>query len=251
MDLMNHREIEGYLPDFAAGELDEAKRATVVSHIDECEECQSWLETHDLLFTAISQREENQHPTSEILALCVTRPEEEYEFNGADLDHHLNDCEDCRKDLERVCDAVRAARPSPSSFAHTSPSKLTSSWWRVAAAGILGVGIGSLLILGTLGVDQPDTVFLESSDQSSGSDERGTDSVREEISDTEIEGTHLIEAEGSLTISQVRIKDGARVTIHAGDSVAFGNGFQIGPETRVSIGAGHGPSVVSRKDQPS
>ena len=89
------------------------------------------------------------------------------------------------------------------------------------------------------------------SDRSSGSNGRGADSIREEISDTEIEGTRLIEAEGSLTISQVRIKDGARVTIHAGDSVAFGNGFQVGPETRVSIGAGRGRPMILKKDQPS
>jgi hypothetical protein len=251
MDLMDHREIEGYLPEFAAGDLDEATRATVASHVDQCGDCRAWLETYETLFAAMPRREEYQHPASEILALCVTRPEEEYEFEGANLDHHLNDCEDCRKDLERVGDAVRAARPSPSSFAHTSPSKLASSWWRVAAAGIVGIGIGSLLIFGTLGVEQPDTLPFEVSDLSSGSDGRGADSAREEISGTEIEGTYLIEAEGSLTISQVRIKDGARVTIHAGDGVAFGNGFQVGPETRVSIGAGPGPSDEVRKDQPS
>jgi hypothetical protein len=70
-----------------------------------------------------------------------------------------------------------------------------------------------------------------------------------EISDRVIEGTQLIQAKGSITISHVRIKDGARVTIHAGDGVAFGNGFQIGPETRVSIGVG--PPDDLQKKQPS
>ena len=141
---MDHREIEGYLPDFAADDLDKAPRAAVAAHVDQCEECQSWLETHDFLFAAISGRKEDQHPSSEILALCITRPEEDYEFDGTDLDHHLAHCEDCRRDLERVSDAVRAARPSPSPAVHTSRFSFTSSWWRVAAAGILGVGIGSL-----------------------------------------------------------------------------------------------------------
>ena len=110
---MDHREIEGYLPDFAAGDLDEATRVAVAAHVDQCADCRSWLETYETLFAGMSRREENQHPTSEILALRITRPEEDYEFDGADLDHHFNDCEDCRQDLERVGDAVRAARPSP------------------------------------------------------------------------------------------------------------------------------------------
>jgi len=223
MVLMDHREIEGCLADFAAGDLDEATSADISLHIENCAECRSWLETYESLFAEMSRREENQHPTSEILALRVTRPEEEYEFDGADLDHHLSACEDCRQDLERVGEAVRAARPSPTPTANTPLFKVARSWWRVAAAGIVGIGIGSLLIFGTLGIDQPDNELFE-------------------ISDTVIEGTHLIETEGSITISHVRIKDGATVTIHAGDSVAFGNGFQVGPETRVSVGAGSGPS---------
>lgn len=248
MVLMDHREIEDYLPDFAAGDLDESTRVAVSAHVDRCADCRSWLETYETLFAGMSQREENQHPTSEILALCITRPEEDYEFGGADLDHHLDDCEDCREDLERVGDAVRAARPSPTPAANISPFRVAPSWWRVAAAGVVGVGIGSLLMFGTVGFDQP---RIEVSDRSSGLDGRGNDSSREEISDAEIEGTRFIEAEGSLTISQVRIKDGARVTIYAGDGVAFGNGFQIGPETRVSIGAGPWPSDDPPQDQPS
>jgi len=227
---MDHREIEVCLPDFAAGNLDEATSANISLHIEKCAGCRSWLETYESLFAEMSRPEENEHPTSEILALRVTRPEEEYEFDGADLEHHLSACEDCRQDLERVGEAVRAARPSPIPAANTSPFKVARVWWRVAAAGIVGVGLGSLLMFGRLGVDKPEIELFE-------------------ISDTVIEGTQLIQSEGSITISQVRIKDGATVTIHAGDSVAFGNGFQVGPETRVSIGAG--PSDDLQQDHSS
>jgi len=41
------------------------------------------------------------------------------------------------------------------------------------------------------------------------------------ITEEEINGTRVIEAEGSLTLSRVKITDGAKVTIFAGDVVAW------------------------------
>ena len=71
-----------------------------------------------------------------------------------------------------------------------------------------------------------------------------------EFSEPEIEGKRLIESEGGLVISRTHIKGGAEVTIRAGRSVAFGNGFQVGPQARLAVGGGSvGGEPKSREAQ--
>jgi hypothetical protein len=246
---MRHRDAVAYLPDFALDSLDASTRAAVESHVDRCAACKSWLKTHEFLAETLIGSPDREHPDSSLLALCAVRPEEEYELDRSGFNHHLEICGECREDLERVRDAISAARPATARAAHATSPKLISSWWRIAAAAIAGLAIGSLFTFGPWRVGPHDPEPIEIPIQSDESSDVEPSSKPEEVSGIEIEGNRLIEAERALTITKVKIKDGARVTIRAGEVVAFGDGFQIGRGTRVAVGAGSRKEL--RKDHPS
>ncbi len=142
---MDHREAKRHLLDFVAGDLDQGTRNAVTSHVERCVDCRAWLETHDLLASASEVDSSSDHPDSELLALCVVRPEEGNKPGRAAVRRHLESCARCRREMELVRDAVLDARPEvarPSGAIHPKPSH---SWWRLAAAAcVVAVAFGSV-----------------------------------------------------------------------------------------------------------
>ena len=232
---MDHREAKRHLLDFVAGDLDTRSRSAVTSHIEECVDCRAWLETHDLLASASEMDSSSDHPDSELLALCAVRPEEGNEPGRAAVRRHLESCARCRREIELVRDAVMEARPEAAGPAGAIHPKPSPSWWRAAAAAcVVAVALGWL----TVETRRPGHVDSRPNDTVMTMDEllqTRPDFPGEEISGVEIEGTRLIEADGNLTLNQVKIKDGARVTIRTGGVVAFGNGFQIAPQAQLIV----------------
>ena len=57
-----------------------------------------------------------------------------------------------------------------------------------------------------------------------------------EFTESEIDGTRVIDAKGAILVSRTRINEGADVTIRSEHAVAFGNGFQIGSQARIAVG---------------
>ena len=234
---MDHREAKGLLLDFVVGDLDQNLRSDVTSHIEACVDCRAWLETHDLLATGSEVGPSSEHPDSEFLALCAVRSAEEDEPGVRKVRQHIEECESCRREMELVRSAVLEARPEGAGSAgkrHPNPS---FSWWRAAAAACV-VAVAVKVFLPGDTTRRPGHIGVQQTDTTITADEllhawRG--SPGEVFSEDEIEGIRLIEADGSLTMNRVKIKDGAKVTIRAGDAVAFGNGFQIGTKAQVIV----------------
>ena len=67
-----------------------------------------------------------------------------------------------------------------------------------------------------------------------------TDPTVDDLSDVQIDGTRRIEGGPRVTLERVMISDGADVTIRAGETVAFGNGFRVGSSARLNVAAGLG-----------
>jgi hypothetical protein len=235
---MNHDEAAGLLLDLVDGRLDERTQSVVDRHIENCAECQGWLDTQQLLKRAPAVARRDDHPSSEDLALCAVRAEEEFEPDRADLFRHLDSCPQCRHELDLVREAVRDARPSPVQLGRPTRSATGFPVWRLAAAAAFGaLAIGTLLVAGLWRAEPVDgggsTIAATGA---GGSFETRSGWQTEEFSEPEIAGTRLIEADGGLIFSRTRIDDGANVTIRAGEVVAFGDGFQIGSQARVAVG---------------
>ena len=234
---MDHREAKRLLVDLAAGELDQSTRNEVTAHVEECVACRAWLETRDLLASLAPVENGIEHPESDLLAEAAARPEALDEPGGSVVREHLEICASCRREVELVRDALLASRPDAAHPGFVGGPRQSRRWWYVAAAAFIGViALRFFLPAETTNrrvVDLQPGGAVAPVVESTGT---WTGSPVESITGEEINGTRLIEAEGSLTLSRVKITDGAKVTIFAGDVVAFGDGFQIGSGTSVTVG---------------
>lgn len=228
---MSHKEATGLLATFVSDGLEEPREAAVRAHLEECEECRDWIATYHLFEGVLGQepRPEQSHPPSELLALCVVRPEEVFEVDRTELQDHLACCERCRGEVEILQEAIRQARPARAEPRFRAPVPVQtatwSRWGRLAAGvGLLAVGLAA----GYFGLmARPES---SPGPQAAALQESGESAelvAPDQLVDVEIEDTRLIEADQSLVVSNVKVKPGARVTFRVGEVAAFGDGFQI------------------------
>lgn len=109
---MRHREAIRNLSELGSGSLDAETEAALAEHAQRCTACREWLATRDLLLDVFSgvRRSEQDHPPSDLLAICVVRPHEVDESDQEDLRRHLRRCPACRRQVELTRRAVREAR---------------------------------------------------------------------------------------------------------------------------------------------
>lgn len=243
---MNHRQAVEYLPHYEAGSLNHDTEEAVERHLEGCSSCRDWLSTRDLLADALAggQGRTRDHPDSDLLALCVVRPEEIHEPDRDELREHLISCPVCRQDLSSLQEAVREARPVKSKHVEVyrpSPWRLSGRSGLVAAS-LVAVLLGGGLV-GLLGL------FLDrippGGAHSDGASAHGSPPVASsepmnELSGRDLEGTRLVSGDRRLVVSKLTVKRDANVTFHAGDSVAFGDGFRVEAGGRIRVGSRSG-----------
>ncbi len=234
---MNHRDAEKYLVDFAEGVLDGPLLEDLTSHVQGCRDCQEWLEAFEIMASPARLSSESEHPSSHLIALCAVRSEEEFELDRSDLRQHLDRCGKCRSEIEMLKAALDQARPAVESSEARRPAVSAGQWWKAAAAvGLLGIAIAALLGPSLRDGERPDDVSPMIANTALANPGGGPGLPDTKFEEAEINGERLIESDGSLTFSETKINAGAVVTIHAVETVAFGNGFEVGPRTRVEVG---------------
>ena len=234
---MNHRDAEEYLVDFAEGVLDEPLLEDLTSHVQRCPDCQEWLEAFDMMASSARLSSESEHPSSHLIALCAVRAEEEFELDRSDLHEHLDRCDTCRNEIETLKAALDQARPAVESIETLRPAVSVGQWWKAAAAAaLLGIAITALLGPSLWHGETPGDASPMVANTAIAEPPSGPGLPDTKFSEAEINGKRLIESDGSLTFSETKISAGADVTIHAVQTVAFGNGFEVGPQTRVEVG---------------
>jgi anti-sigma factor RsiW len=232
---MSHREAVDRLSVFASGELDAATASSLEQHVGRCPRCREWLEMHRLLEGALGDEVGvgGEHPDSDLLALCAVRPEELFETDRADLRQHLDRCATCRQEVDLLRAAVHDARPAhpePVSIAGRMPRFRAPVRRVLLAAGlcILALGLGAVYLSLVPGVAPlPDGPAAPGGAAPAEQVAEAGESDGDRLSDLELEDAHLIESDRSLTVTNVKVKPGARVTFRVGEVAAFGDGFQI------------------------
>jgi hypothetical protein len=153
------------------------------------------------------------------------------------LHQHLDRCGKCRSEIEMLKAALDQARPAVESSEARRPAVSAGQWWKAAAAALLfGVAITALLGTSLRHGERPDDVSPVIANTALAEPGGGPRLPATKFAEAEINGERLIESDGSLTFSETKINAGAVVTIHAVQTVAFGNGFEVGPQTRVEVG---------------
>ncbi len=204
---MDHREAKMLLVDLVAGDLNQASRNAVTSHVEECVACRAWLEAHDLLASLSAMDTNLDHLDSEFLALCVVQPEVQDQPGNSDDLQHLESCVSCGSEMELVREAVEEARADGAGSNRAIRPGKSRSWWYVAAAAC-GVAIALRFFFPTesanrRSVDPEQRTAVASVDESL---QPSPVSLEKTISEEEISGTRLIEGDGSLMLSRVKIE---------------------------------------------
>lgn len=208
---MRHEEASPWLEEYASGDLEPSRRQEVARHVAGCDRCAEWLETRLLIAElgggppAIGAP---GHPAAEELArLALDGSGGEGPGREGAAGRHLRECVPCRADVELARRAVEAAREAGESrfpgVARARRALATHRGWAVAAA--LALLVGAAVGVGVL---RPSPQVLS-------------------VSEPVLEGDRLIESPGSVVFGASRVMPGAVVTVRAGDSVAFQDGFSI------------------------
>lgn len=236
---MKHNQAKLYLAELAMGELHGDLEARIGSHVKNCERCRNWLGTSKLFAeTQARQFVPSEHPGTELLALCAVRPEEIYEHDREGLRAHLGQCATCRQEVETAGAAIAEARPDPR---RSEPAPAANVLMRTRPQLWLAAGLAALALAATLWfvpqlARRADVTadWQRSTPVPVGQRDEATEV--EELSGRELAGANVIQAEQDLKVTDVRVMSGASLDIRGGDRVSFGQGFQIGPSARLSVG---------------
>lgn len=230
---MTHRQAILWLAEYPDGPLPPSIAASLGLHLRRCEACRHWLETKQHLETLLAAAspfphvaESVDHPSSELLALCVVRPEELEEADRSGLRAHLITCSTCAQEVDLLSQAVAAARPG----AATQPSTLQpphrhfnsrrrpplSALLAAAAFFVLLLASGLFIFNTPLPIPPGTPEFRH--DQTALPRTAGT---------LEILDSNLISGDGLLVISDVHVTRGAHLTLRSGDGVALGAHFRV------------------------
>jgi hypothetical protein len=236
---VNHRDAIERLALWAANEGGRAGDESLSSHVRGCASCRGWLDTYRWLEDGLRANEPTakEHPSTAMLALCVTRPEELGELDQRDLDEHLQSCAQCREIVEMVGGAVASARPrrvAAGLGADSQSSSQAPGWKRwlgfaglaAAAAAVTGmVLVASRWLTTPTGTGSPQSSAAVTELQR----------APEHVTGIEVEGRRLIGGEKTLSVSDVQVASGAHVRFRVEESVRFGDGFRIRDGGRLAV----------------
>lgn len=201
---MKHEEAERYLVDLASRSLPNETVSEMQRHVQDCDECQEWLETYSLLEASVAPSGAAiSHPAAEQIASYALDLEEVDEPFIA----HVSGCGNCNREVRLVRASVSQAEASP-----PNRESWPGSRWLVAAA------------LSALAFGLP---FWFSRSNPAGPDRT--------VSSQTLYGTTTIDSNEYLMATNTRIATGADVTLRAGRIVALGDGFSVGDDASLTI----------------
>ena len=196
------------LVDYADGRLRGAGASRIESHLADCKECWTWLETYRLLASSL------EHPSSQEIAAHAIAPDRldrpsrinrTAENDPDGISAHLEHCVGCSREVDLTRRAVREGRgKAPASKPVFSSPRRRFAYGAIAA--------GTLVLLAT-------GSWLVSSQTSKNS--------RLAVTQRTLSGSELVEANRELAVAGSRIAKGAEVTLRAGEVVTLGEGFSV------------------------
>lgn len=239
MAAMNHTEATRCLLDVVPDPCGDPVARDLAAHLDACDECRSWHASLELLAASVQPPALDDHPASDVIALCAARPDEVLEPDRADLRRHLEICGECRREIGLMRDALeharvpKAERPMGWNRVHARPGRL---WTALAATAVVSISLAALLSGGFGSGSDPGPLVPQSHEPRAGTDERSAVTATDSSSLGDVSGQQEIQVGSNETLVHTKITDGSRVTIRGDQRLAFGDGFVIGSGTRVVVG---------------
>ena len=268
---MRHREAIRHLSDLLFGELDDELRAAVEEHVGGCERCRGWSETYGFLAEALRADPPAEHATSEQLAHLAVDAELLTGVERDRLSAHLDECDDCRQELEITRGALADARRPASVVRFPLPVPSAPTRRRLALAASLVLAVTVTFVALRHGGDEPGRPATAVTAEIVQTESFRAAAVRPEplrlddvrpraalaaparrpiarrstapatvptdrrLSGDVLQGTQLIEAPRLITAGAISIGAGSEITFRAGEMVVLGDGFSIGSTATLGV----------------
>lgn len=220
---MDHLEASSLLTGFVGGELEASERRALRRHLTECEECQVWVATSELL-EALSPDQaltEQHHPSSDELASFALAPETLDDLARRRLEGHVDGCSQCRHEAGLVSASVREARDELAAEPSMSGSLVGSLAAAAARAYQAPLRLAAAVIL----VVAAAWVGFASS--------RTPDELT--LSNRVFSGEQTVSAGTSMVVGATEVSSGANVVLRSGQLIAIGDGFSVGPGATLTV----------------
>lgn len=249
---MRHREGRLLLGELGTGILEPDIEKAVTDHVTGCRTCGEWLDTFTLFANGpgMSGAGAEDHPDVDLLALTAIRPEEPDEPDRQHLRRHLEHCASCRRIVAAVGTAVRQARPQSANLLTFMPAASRRIFLpRPAVLAAAAALLVCTILLGLFAVSRSATgTFSVSPDLASG----GPADTIDALHAVEFDDSATVRSAKGLHVSDVVLKNGADVTITAGEAVAFGDGFRVESGARLKVASDRAsPEAPRRRREPS
>lgn len=204
---------------YAEDRLDPSHRRQVEEHVRGCSDCRRWLETYRTLSGGSSCA--RQAP-SELLARYAVGANQIDEEQRGRLTAHLATCAPCRAELDLARSALESARDK-------APTG------RASAREVIGTMIGRIFLTPTGAATSAAMlvvltaigwVALFSAERSAPSDLTAASVVEAEANTQD---------QVAMLIANTSVGAGGALAIRSYGSVAFGDGFSVGPGARLRV----------------
>ena len=210
MGELSHNEVSLLLPDYAAELLSSRRRRVVEQHLLTCEECQSWLETFDLLAAGLTDSSSQRHPDSLFLCQFVLEGQNLAPAEREACSRHLRRCAQCRHEAKLVGASIADAAGTLIRSADVAPASLLR---RLAQAAALILAIGGTLLLGHTLTPTADEYRL----------------VGHNVAESRV-----VTAGRQILVEATAVQKGSSLTLQ-GPAVAFGEGFSVDTDAELTV----------------
>ena len=198
---MNHLEASNLLTHYLSGDLDSRRRKGLEEHISRCADCAEWVAAYALFDQALGR-----HPSSDEVASFALAPETLETSALERCREHLEDCRDCRHEVDLVRQAAAYGKRGSRLGGAMEPafrSRRRAGWVAVAATVTLVLGV---------------SLFFERS---------GRSPIGQVLTDSTLNEaqTRLVDP-SSILVETTEVAPGAALTLES-RVVGFGDGFSV------------------------
>lgn len=219
---------------YAEGSLAAAERRAVESHLADCEECRGWIAAYRLLAEGLA--DPAGHLSADDLSRFALAEETLDASQRERCVGHVEICASCAEEIQLVRGAASEARRVEPAAGRDLLPAIAPAARKVepATVTLLALAAGLLLVVGVSLVGGG-AATAPRNDQIADSDLGAPAFTSSTLSGSSLTDHRTVQNDDSILVEETRIEPGADLILRSGNSVVFGDGFQVAPGGTLSV----------------